>query len=95
MRTGQVFAKKKSKYGFVFVMTGVVIVTVVLLSKEGASTKHAASSIEAIRPEAVKPGAARTEASKAGTVESPSTVTGSVSSSEAVADDDTLGLQLD
>ena len=80
MRIQQAQAKKGSKDGLVGAVMGLALVAGALLSMGGAPTKHSTSFIEV-----AKPGAAQFA----------STTPNSISPGEAIAERDTLDLQLD
>lgn len=80
MRTEREQARKGSMSRLVGAAMGLALVSVALLSMGGVQTKHATSFIEAARPEAAVLA---------------STVPGSISPGQEVADRDVLDLQLD
>ena len=80
MKTEQAQTKKGTKELLTGAVMALVLVSGALLSVEGASTKGAASSVEAVRPPAA---------------ESASAAADSISPGEAIADRDVLDQQLD
>jgi hypothetical protein len=80
MRTEQAHAKKGSRNRLVGAVMGLALVAGALLSMGSTPTKRATSSVEAARPEAAA---------------FASTTPDSISPRDAIADRDTLDLQLD
>jgi hypothetical protein len=80
MRTEQAQAKKGSKDVLFGALGGLALVAGALLSMGGASAKHATSFVEVGRP---------------GAAELASTTPDSISPGEAIAERDTLDIQLD